>query len=74
MDPQLPEPDSFRKLVHDLNQLIFLMRGHCELAKIKDMDSSNLGQHLQRMEAYLDDLTGLAESLKEKQLDIAPNE
>jgi hypothetical protein len=74
MDNQSPAPDSLRKLIHDLNQVIFLMRGHCELAKATDMDSANLGEHLQRMEAHLDDMTALTKELKRKQLKLAPEE
>ena len=74
MDNQAPSPDSFRKIIHDLNQIIFLMRGHCELAKTTEMTSENLGDHLQNMENFLDDLTGMAKQLKQKQLELAPEE
>ena len=74
MNTNKPAPDSLRKIIHDINQVIFLMRGHCELAKATDMDPTKLGEYLQNMETQLDNMTALSKTLKEKQLELAPEE
>lgn len=68
-----PSPQSFRKLIHDLNQVVFLVRGHCELANITD-DPDAVKGHLKQVELSLADFETIAKRLKDKQLELAPNE
>ena len=74
MDPKPPAPDSFRKLIHDLNQQVFLLRGHCELCKASEEDAKKVREHLEHMEAALEGINKLATQLKQKQLELAPEE
>ncbi|MDA0347818.1 MAG: hypothetical protein O3C20_10490 [Verrucomicrobia bacterium] len=46
MDNQQPAQDSFRKIIHDLNQVVFLVRGHCELAQLPDISHEKVKDHL----------------------------
>lgn len=68
-----PSPQSFRKLIHDLNQVVFLARGHCDLANITDNPDAIKG-HLRQVERSLSEFESIAERLKDKQLELAPNE
>ena len=74
METNPPSPDSLRKIIHDLNQVIFLIRGNWELAKSNSTDPAKLGEFFREMEIQLDDLTTLAKKLKQKQLELAPEE
>ncbi len=66
-------PQSFRKLIHDLNQVVFLIRGHCDLANITD-DPDTVKDHLKQVELSLANFGDIAKKLKDKQLELAPNE
>lgn len=68
-----PTPQSFRKLIHDLNQVVFLIRGHCDLANISE-DPEVIKDHLKQVEISLEDFEIIAKRLKDKQLELAPNE
>lgn len=74
METPPPDPDSFRKLIHDLNQTLFLMRGHCELARNTGLKPEEFDHHIRQMETFLDHLTDLAKEFKIKQLELAPEE
>jgi hypothetical protein len=74
MNSNPPAPDSLRKIIHDLNQAIFLIRGNCELAKSNSPDPEKLGEFFREMEIQMDDLATLAKQLKQKQLELAPEE
>ena len=69
-----PTSDSFRKLIHDLNQVVFLIRGHCDLAQLQSSDSDSLKYHLQQVELCLRDFEKIYTQLKRKQLELAPEE
>jgi len=74
MENQPPAQDSFRKIIHDLNQVVFLARGHCELAQIPDIAPEKLKDHLKQIEDCLVDFENLAKALKLTQLELAPEE
>ena len=74
MNDNQPHPDSFRKLIHDLNQVVFLIRGHCELAQMPDLEPEKLKEHLDSIKECLEDFEGISKALKQKQLELAPEE
>lgn len=74
MNNQEPHPDSLRKLIHDLNQVVFLIRGHCELAQMPDLDADKLKEHLDSIKTCMDDFERITMALKQKQLELAPEE
>ena len=74
MNDNQPHPDSFRKLIHDLNQVVFLIRGHCELAQMPDLEPEKLKEHLDSIKECLQDFEGISKALKQKQLELAPEE
>lgn len=74
MDNQQPAQDSFRTIIHDLNQVVFLVRGHCELAQLPDVSHEKVKDHLKQIEDCLEDFEKLANALKQKQLELAPEE
>ena len=69
-----PHPDSFRKLIHDLNQVVFLVRGHCDLAQRPNLEPDKLKEHLASIQECLEEFEGIAQALKQKQLELAPEE
>ena len=71
---QDPHPDSFRKLVHDLNQVVFLIRGHCDLAQMPGLGPEKLKEHLSSIQECLADFEHISKALKAKQLELAPEE
>lgn len=74
MNTHQPHPDSFRKLIHDLNQVVFLVRGHCELAQMPDLDPEKLAEHLNSIKECMEDFEHISKALKQKQLELAPEE
>lgn len=74
MEDQPLAQNSFRKIIHDLNQVVFLVRGHCDLAQVRDISPEKVKDHLKQIENCLADFEKLANSLKQKQLELAPEE
>lgn len=74
MNTDQPGPDSFRKLIHDLNQVVFLIRGHCELAQMPDLEPEELAEHVTSIKECLTDFEHISKALKQKQLELAPEE
>ena len=74
MNNDEPHPDFFRKLIHDLNQIVFLIRGHCELAQLPNLEPDKLKEHLDSIKECMTDIERVTKALKEKQLELAPEE
>jgi hypothetical protein len=74
MDNQPLVQHSFRNIIHDLNQVVFLVRGHCELAQLPDISPEKVKDHLKQIEHCLADFEILANALKQKQLELVPDE
>ena len=74
MDQNTPAPESFRKLIHDLNQIVFLIRGHCEMAQLPNADPEKLKEHLSSIKECIQDFDQISDALKKKQLELAPEE
>ena len=74
MNSNDPHPDSFRKLIHDLNQIVFLVRGHCDLAQMPGLEPEKLQEHLKSIQECLEDFERISKALKQKQLELAPEE
>ncbi len=74
MNNNTPHPDSFRKLIHDLNQIVFLIRGHCDLAQMPNLEPEKLKEHLHAIQESLEEFESISKGLKRKQLELAPEE
>lgn len=72
MKNPLPAPDSLRKIIHDLNGELFLIRGYTDLTLnvVKDnpIATNNLNKILERTQALED----IIKTLRKRQQEIEP--
>lgn len=71
-DETQPDPDTLRKIIHDLNGDLFLIRGYADLASTRFELEPQVAQYLEKIVAQCDDLEATIGRLREKQLQLEP--
>ena len=68
------EKDSLRKIVHDLNGELFLIRGYAELTEPLVEEMPLAADHLRKILARSYELEKIIKKLKLKQLSLEPSQ
>lgn len=63
MDLTPAEEETLRSLVHDINGQLFLIRGHCELAK-RNRDEEQRAKNLEQIQSGTDELERLVREMR----------
>lgn len=71
MEPE-PSTDTIRKIIHDLNGELFLIRGNAELALDEVSKDSLVYRNLNQIMERTDALSALASRLRAKQTEHEP--
>jgi len=72
MDFTPPLPNSLRKIIHDLNGEIFLIRGYAELTLGLVPDDEAIRRHVLKILERTNELESIGKRLKERQRELEP--
>jgi len=67
-----PPPNSLRKIIHDLNGEIFLIRGYAELTLGLVLDDEAIRRHVLKILERTNELESIGKRLKERQRELEP--
>ena len=68
-----PPPNSLRKIIHDLNGEIFLLRGYSELTLGLCTDHPAIKKNITRMMERIEEIDAIMARLQKKQREIEPD-
>ncbi len=69
-----PSPNSFRKVIHDLNSSIFIIRGNTEMALDPDATDGQTTRSLKEIKKAVEEIEPIVKRLRAKQKELAPDE
>ena len=72
MEYSKPEPDSLKKIIHDLNGELFLIRGYVDLTKNLVENDEIATRNLQKIMERTHALEDIIQILRDKQQEIEP--
>lgn len=67
MNKSDPAPDSLRKLIHDLNGELFLIRGHLDLMHGEIKNSPQVMENYDKIQERLDEVQMIIKKMRQKQ-------
>lgn len=68
-----PPPNSLRKIAHDLNGEIFLIRGYAELTLGLVPDDEAIRRHILKILERTNELEAISKRIKERQRELEPS-
>ncbi len=72
MDSHNLPPDSLRKIVHDLNGELFLIRGYADLTLGKIEAHNPIAENIRKIIRRTDELENIVQNLRRKQQALEP--
>ena len=67
MNKSDPAPDSLRKLIHDLNGELFLIRGHLDLMHREIKNNSQVMENFDKIQERMDEVQMIIKKMLQKQ-------
>ncbi len=74
MDSHNLPPDSLRKIVHDLNGELFLIRGYADLSLGKLEEDHPIAENVRKILRRTDELEHIIQDLRRKQMILEPDD
>ena len=68
----VPSDDTLRKIIHELNGELFLIRGNLELARECTQADAPIHNHLENIKQRTEEISKLVKRLKAKQIQLEP--